>query len=178
MEDRKKDHIELAFQSQTLLHSLDKRFDYEPMLAAHPHGVMPPISFLGKQMKVPLWVSSMTGGTRLASTVNRNLAQACHEFGMGMGLGSCRILLDDATHFVDFDQRDTIGDDLPFYANLGICQIEQLIEMNQVDKIIALVDRLRANGLIIHVNPMQEWFQPEGDILRSAPLEKIGRAHV
>ena len=70
----------------------------------------------------------MTGGTALAKTINTNLARACNEFGMGMGLGSCRMLLENEAHFADFDMRDIIGDDLPFYANIGIAQLEQMLE--------------------------------------------------
>jgi isopentenyl-diphosphate delta-isomerase len=88
---RKHDHIELAFQSQVGAALLDDRFFYEPLLAAHPQpGSLPAIPFLGTSLRAPLWVSSMTGGTALARTINRNLARACAEFGMGMGLGSCR----------------------------------------------------------------------------------------
>lgn len=175
LEKRKKDHIELAFKSQTSPAVLDTRFHYEPMLKAHPKAGITPVTILGKKQNVPIWVSSMTGGTRQAGTINRNLATACHEFGMGMGLGSCRIILEDVTHFEDFNMRSIIGDDLPFWANLGIAQVEEMIERNQVGKAIKLVERLRADGLIIHVNPMQEWFQPEGDVLEKSPLETIKR---
>jgi isopentenyl-diphosphate delta-isomerase len=118
-------------------------------------------------------VSSMTGGTKLAKTINSNLARVCAEFGIGMGLGSCRILLDDDTHLGDFDVRDLIGDDLPFYANLGIAQVEKMIAARELDKITVLIDKLRADGLIIHVNPFQEWFQPEGDRLLKPPIDSI-----
>ncbi|MFO7669874.1 MAG: hypothetical protein R6W31_09470 [Bacteroidales bacterium] len=175
LEKRKKDHIELAFKSQTSPDVLDTRFHYEPMLKAHPKGGIAPVSILGKKQKVPVWVSSMTGGTRQAGTINRNLATACNEFGMGMGLGSCRIILEDDTHFEDFNMRSIIGNDLPFWANLGIAQVEEMIQRKQVGKAVKLVERLRADGLIIHVNPMQEWFQPEGDILEISPLETIKR---
>lgn len=173
MEDRKKDHIDLAFQSQTPIELLDKRFNYEPYLSAHPVNGLTPMQFLGKTCKVPMWVSSMTGGTQLAYKINRNLAQACREFGFGMGLGSCRSILSDDTHFRDFDMRDVIGDDLPFFANLGICQVEELVESGKFDKIKDLVKHLRANGLIVHVNPMQEWFQPEGDTIKYPPLQTL-----
>ncbi len=99
LESRKKDHIELAFKSQTPPAVLDSRFHYEPMLKAHPKAGIAPVAILGKQQKVPIWVSSMTGGTRQAGTINRNLAMACNEFGMGMGLGSCRIILEDEYPF-------------------------------------------------------------------------------
>jgi len=83
--------------------------------------------------------------------------------------------MDDPTYFEDFNMRPIIGDSLPLWANLGIAQIEELLERNKVDKTIGLVDRLKADGLIVHVNPMQEWFQPEGDILKKPPLETIKR---
>ncbi len=173
MEDRKKDHIDLAFESQTLVDQLDNRFMYEPMLSKHPENAIPETSFIGKKLKLPLWVSSMTGGTRLAGQINHNLARACNEFGMGMGLGSCRIILDDDTYFPDFDVRDVIGHDLPLYANLGINQLEILLRDKKLHKIYTLVSKLRADGLIIHINPMQEWFQPEGDRLTKSPLESV-----
>ena len=175
LESRKKDHIELAFKSQTPPALLDSRFHYEPMLKAHPKAGIAPVRILGKQQKVPLWVSSMTGGTKKAGTINRNLAMACKEFGMGMGLGSCRIIMDEKAHFEDFNMRGIIGDELPFWANLGIAQVQELLEQDQVDKAVRLVEQLHADGLIIHVNPMQEWFQPEGDILEVSPVETIER---
>jgi isopentenyl-diphosphate Delta-isomerase len=175
MENRKKDHIDLAFQSQTTKDKLDNRFHYEPMLSGHPQDGLKPFQFLEKTFRTPMWVSSMTGGTELASKINRNLAMVCKEFGFGMGLGSCRIILDDLVHFADFDMRDVIGDDLPLFANLGIGQVEQMLENKQVEKIRELVARLRADGLIVHVNPLQEWFQPEGDVIRHPPIDTIKR---
>lgn len=175
LEYRKKDHIDLAFKSQTGISELDDRFHYEPLLSAHPVGGLKPKTFLGKEVKIPMWVSSMTGGTKLAGTINRNLARACNEFGMGMGLGSCRILMEDDSHFEDFNMRKIIGDHLPLMANLGIAQIEELIENKELDKATQVMERLQADGLIVHVNPMQEWFQPEGNTLSTAPLETIKR---
>ena len=173
MNDRKKDHIELALQAQTCKNELDIRFDYEPLLAAHPKGGLPSFNFLGKTFRAPLWVSSMTGGTKTAANINRNLAMSCKEFGFGMGLGSCRVLIDNDDYFGDFNVRDIIGDDLPLFANLGICQVEQLIENGKTEKIIRLREKLRADGLIIHVNPLQEWYQKEGDKLKYPPIETI-----
>ncbi len=173
MEDRKRDHIDLAFASQTLVPEMDARFMYEPVLSAHPSNNIPETEFLGKKMQLPLWVSSMTGGTKLAGTINRNLARACREFGMGMGLGSCRIIMDDDRYLHDFDMREIIGNDLPLYANLGVNQLEILLMEKKVDKIIRLVDKLRADGLIIHVNPFQEWFQPEGDRLQQPAIDSV-----
>jgi isopentenyl-diphosphate delta-isomerase len=92
MSDRKKDHIELAQSAQ--IKKLNDGFYYEPMLSAHPTEVTDiSINFLGKRLLAPLWVSSMTGGTQKAKLINTNLAKAANQFGLGMGLGSCRSLL-------------------------------------------------------------------------------------
>ncbi len=173
MEERKKDHINLAFESQAFVGDVDRRFFYEPMLSPHPINGIPMTNFAGKMLRLPLWVSSMTGGTRMAATINRNLARACREFGMGMGLGSCRIILEDDKHLSDFDMRDIIGPDLPLFANLGINQLEIAIHDKKLDLIEGLIEKLRADGLMIHVNPFQEWFQPEGDRLEKPAIESI-----
>ena len=173
---RKNDHIELAFQSQVGAAQLDARFFYEPLLTAHPApGSLPPTPFLGKVLRTPIWVSSMTGGTAHARMINRNLARACAEFGMGMGLGSCRQLLYTDEHLADFDVRDLIGPGLPLYANLGVAQVERLLDQGDAARIRGLVDKLRADGLIVHVNPLQEAMQPEGDRFAQAPLITIKR---
>ncbi|MBI5914822.1 MAG: type 2 isopentenyl-diphosphate Delta-isomerase [Bacteroidetes bacterium] len=171
---RKRDHIEMAFRSQVERGEVDGRFYYEPLLAAHPQpGSLPPFSFLGKTLRAPLWVSSMTGGTEWAHTINHNLARACREFGMGMGLGSCRSLLFSDDNLEDFAVRRLIGDNLPLYANLGVAQLEQLIDSQALWRVTALHDKLQADGLIIHVNPLQEWLQPEGDRFKKPPLDTI-----
>ncbi|MEL6391540.1 MAG: isopentenyl-diphosphate delta-isomerase, partial [Bacteroidota bacterium] len=78
---RKQDHIEMAFESQVATAALDNRFDYEPLLAPHPQpGSLAKQRMLGKELDAPIWVSSMTGGTEMALTINRNLAEACAEF--------------------------------------------------------------------------------------------------
>jgi isopentenyl-diphosphate delta-isomerase len=173
MTDRKKDHIDLAFKARTGIGEIDRRFYYEPLMAKHPAGELAPFTFLGKTLKAPMWVSSMTGGTQLAGQINRNLAMVCREFGLGMGLGSCRPILDNDEHFADFDMRDVIGDDLPFYANLGIAQLEPMVLAGDISPVNRLIERLRADGLIIHVNPLQEWLQPEGDLFIQPPIDTI-----
>lgn len=171
---RKKDHIELAFESRVESRELDDRFYYEPLLSAHPEpGSLQPFPFLGKTLRTPMWVSSMTGGTALAGTINRNLARACAEFGMGMGLGSCRQLLYSDDHLSDFDVRSAMGPDLPLFANLGVAQVEQLLERNETERIGQLLHTLRADGLIVHINPLQEAMQPEGDRFRRSPLDTL-----
>lgn len=172
--DRKKDHIELAFEADMSKHGNDTRFFYEPLLAAHPSPDEDiSIDFLGKKLKAPIWVSSMTGGTAQAYDINRRLAEACAKFGLGMALGSCRPLLHDSQRLSDFDVRDLIGNDLPLYANLGIAQVEKLLEEKRSGDITGLVTLLRADGLVVHINPLQEWLQPEGDRFNTPPIETL-----
>jgi isopentenyl-diphosphate delta-isomerase len=175
MENRKKAHLDLAFESQLPLSDLDSRFYYEPMLSGHDNYPVQLFSFLDKPLRVPIWVSSMTGGTELALKINQNLARACREFGMGMGLGSCRVIMEDNSCFEDFNVRPIIGNDLPLFANLGISQVERLVSDNKESKAEELVKHLQADGLIIHVNPLQEWLQPEGDKIMRPPIETIKR---
>jgi isopentenyl-diphosphate delta-isomerase len=172
--DRKLDHIELAFRADMSNQGPDPRFYYEPMLSGHPSKDADiGLAFLGKKLLAPLWVSSMTGGTEKAYTINHRLAEACAKFGLGMGLGSCRSLLEGNQRLGDFDVRSIIGPDLPFYANLGIAQVEQLFAKKETNRLNDLIHLLRADGLIIHINPLQEWLQPEGDLIEKPPIETL-----
>ncbi len=170
---RKKDHINLAFQSQVL--ESDSRFYYEPALAGHPSPDTKHPVQLGRQaMDYPMWISSMTGGATIANEININLAKVAAKFRLGMGLGSCRVILNDDNYLADFAIRKYIQDQ-PLYANLGIAQIEELIHDNQLGKINELINKTDANGLIIHINPLQEWLQPAGDRYYQSPLDNIKR---
>jgi isopentenyl-diphosphate delta-isomerase len=170
---RKSDHIEMAFESQVTQQLIDPRFYYEPLLSGHPENVKRETQeFLSKPFAYPIWVSSMTGGTAFAGIINKNLARACGEFGFGMGLGSCRALLHSDDTFDDFNVRSRIGDEA-LYANLGIAQLEELISAGQLNKVGELVKKLQADGLIVHVNPLQEWLQPEGDHISRPPIDII-----
>lgn len=170
---RKLDHIQLAFESQ--LSDADHRFYYEPMLSAHPeYSAIPKVDIAGTTMQVPLWISSMTGGAEKAGKINLLLAEVCKAYGLGMGLGSCRPVLENSEYSKDFEIRKFIGDQ-PLFANLGIAQIEELIANNQLQALVDMVHRLEANGLIIHVNPLQEWMQPEGDRFALSPIDTVKR---
>ncbi|MDG2449411.1 MAG: isopentenyl-diphosphate delta-isomerase [Saprospiraceae bacterium] len=170
---RKKDHIALALESQTGKNKRDTRFNYEPAInhmASEKSNIS--LNFLGAELEAPIWVSSMTGGTEKAAHINQNLARACNEFGLGMGLGSCRQLLKSDEFFLDFDVREIIGIQ-PLYANLGIAQIIEIVRNEDFQTIINLISKLKADGLFIHINPMQEWMQPEGDMIDLNPLDCI-----
>ena len=171
IENRKADHIDLTAKSQMNNVQPDRRFYYEPVLS----------NMIRKNIRTefgefvfdaPIWVSSMTGGTTNAGKINENLSRISNKYNLGMGLGSCRQLLDSNTHLKDFSVRKFIGE-RPLFANLGISQVESLLAKNKFYKINELVDKLEANGLIIHINPMQEFTQPGGDKIQINPVLTI-----
>lgn len=181
---RKFEHLDKAFDAQVRVDSRpnwhqELTIDYEPLLAPHPNieaEIANPthqLSFLGKSFHFPFWISSMTGGIGPARHINQNLARVAVEFGLGMGLGSCRPLLEDDQYFDDFNLRPILGPERLFLANIGIAQIEQLLAVNEIERIHVVVERLKADGLIIHVNPLQEFFQPEGDRINRAPIDVL-----
>jgi isopentenyl-diphosphate delta-isomerase len=172
-EQRKKDHIELTFKSRPEKQMDLGSLNYEPLFSHHPTtDDKLTKEFMGHSFDLPLWVSSMTGGTAQAKHINRNLAKACGEFNFGMGLGSCRSLLTDNSRFEDFNIKTLMGE-APLYTNFGIAQLEELIEAGKLEKVAEVTKSLDADGVIIHVNPLQEWMQPEGDRFKRAPLDTI-----
>ncbi len=173
-ESRKDSHLELAFLSQN--NSIDARFYYEPMIAAHPDlNAEWPVRLGNKTLKYPIWISSMTGGTDKTNEINMRLAKAVARFGLGMGVGSVRIAMEDAEKIRDFRLRPVLGENVPYYINFGIAQIEKSIKAKKLHLFRKMAELLEADGIIIHVNPLQEWMQPEGDRIEKAPIDTIER---
>lgn len=171
--ERKGAHIELAARAQTFAQEVDSRFNYEPLFFSHPKPSDKwETSFLKFKMDYPFWISSMTGGTAHARSINQNLARLCGEQKLGMGLGSCRSLLESNSRLEDFQVRSLLGDQ-PLFANLGLAQVEEIVSSGKTSVIHEMVKRIEANGLIIHLNPLQEWFQPEGDRYRESPFNTL-----
>lgn len=120
-------------------------------------------------MNAPLLISCMTGGTPEARALNRVLARVAQEHRLAMGLGSGRALLEDPDLLDTFDVR-ACAPDVPLLANLGAVQLNKGYG---VDDCRRLVEMLRADALVLHVNPVQEAVQPEGDTCFRGLLEKI-----
>ena len=114
--------------------------------------------FLGKKFEYPLFIEAMTGGTEQGEKINKNLAKAAESLGIGMGVGSQRAMLEypklARTYFV----RD-VGPSMFLLGNIGAAQLGQY----DMEKIISLVDSIRADGLAVHLNVAQELAQQEGD---------------
>lgn len=125
--------------------------------------------FLGKRFEYPLFIEAMTGGTKQAERINKNLAKAAESLGIGMGVGSQRAMLEDPKLVKTYFVRD-VAPDIFLLGNIGVAQLPQY----DIDKIISLVDSIEADGLAIHLNPAQELVQKEGDRSWKNLLKEIG----
>lgn len=177
--ERKTHHLEYAKEAQVESQYLNQMFDYEPLLSAFPKELeeggdlnFEKLKVAGKTLRAPLWISSMTGGASAAGPINKKLAVAAKEYGLGLGLGSCRPLLQGDNYFDDFNLRDITGDEVALFANFGVAQVEGELASG-AHRIFEICERLRVDGLFIHINPLQEWFQPEGDRWHRPALEII-----
>lgn len=123
----------------------------------------------GKQVKAPLLISSMTGGTEEASRINRILAEAAEQAGIVMGVGSQRVALEHPETAETFRIRK-YAPTIILLANVGAVQLNYQYTVEHCRR---AVDMIEADGLILHLNPLQEAIQPEGDIKFSGLVGKI-----
>lgn len=122
-----------------------------------------------KSVMVPILISSMTGGTPEAERINRRLAEAAQAAGIAMGLGSQRAAIENPALAKTFAVRD-VAPDILLLANLGAVQLNYGYG---VDQCLRAVDMVQADALILHLNPLQEALQPEGDTRFGGLLTKI-----
>jgi isopentenyl-diphosphate delta-isomerase len=159
--DRKADHLRIAatdaalHRGSTGLDALRLRHRALPGRDLADVDLTTPL--LGHTLQAPLIVSAMTGGTDEAGVVNRRLARAAERHGIGLVLGSGRPLLRDPALLPTY-----LGDARPplLLANIGAAQ---LLEADGLEAAERLVELLGADGLSIHLNPLQEAIQPEGE---------------
>jgi len=179
--DRKAEHIHLALEErmQVPLRPFDRYF--------FPHNALPEIdladidlgvAFLNHTLRAPLLISCMTGGTEEATRINRRLATAAQELGIAVGVGSQRKALEDAALVASFEVRE-YAPSVPVLANLGAVQLNYDYGLDQCQ---AAVEMVGADALVLHLNPLQEAIQPEGQCDFRGLLDKMGevasRLHV
>jgi isopentenyl-diphosphate Delta-isomerase len=114
-------------------------------------------SLLGARLGAPLVVSAMTGGTEEAAAINGELARAASEHGLALVLGSGRALLEDPSLLATYRSADRPP---LLLGNLGAAQVRL---PDARERAARLVEMLGADGLTIHLNPVQEAMQPEGE---------------
>lgn len=132
------------------------------------HDVDISTDFLGRRLSMPLMISGMTGGTPHAADLNRNLAVAVQSLGIAMGVGSQRAAVEDESLAWTFRVRE-FAPDIPLAANLGVDQLSD----DPAAMCTHAVEMLGADWLCLHLNPLQEALQPDGDPLFSNALELI-----
>jgi isopentenyl-diphosphate Delta-isomerase len=127
--------------------------------------------FLGKSLGAPILISSMTGGTDLAKSINYRLAEAAQQYNLAMGVGSQRIAIEKPEVADTFAVR-SIAPDILLFANLGAVQLNYDYGIEQC---LRAIEILAADALILHINPLQECIQSKGDTNFKKLLDKIDR---
>lgn len=160
---RKADHIRLALDQGSQIKAV-QGFDAWSL----EHQALPELSFneidtslkmLGKTLSAPVLIASMTGGPNQGELINRNLALAAQALKLGMGLGSLRVIFEQPETLSTFNVRP-YAPDILLLANLGAVQLNTgFTEWHGREA----VSRTQADGLYLHLNPLQEVIQPEGD---------------
>ncbi|OMF23098.1 type 2 isopentenyl-diphosphate Delta-isomerase [Paenibacillus sp. FSL H8-0548] len=161
---RKGEHIRICLQEQVNSVGIEtglERYRFK-------HNALPELSFgeiklntewFGKKLGAPLLVSSMTGGTDEAGAINRRLAVVAEARGWAIGLGSMRAAIENEQLAASFSIRKD-APSVPVIANIGAVQLNYGFG---VDSCRRAVDIAEADALVLHLNSMQEVFQPEGD---------------
>ncbi|MBN1838219.1 MAG: type 2 isopentenyl-diphosphate Delta-isomerase, partial [Spirochaetales bacterium] len=146
------------------------RFIHHALPEVDEPAVDPGVEFLGHRLPYPIFISCMTGGSEKGFLANRELARAAQSTALPVGMGSIRILFDHpelAPHF----RLKELAPDVPVLANIGGVQVRD----EEHALLFDWARRLEVDALVVHLNPGQELFQPEGDRDFRGIREAIGR---
>ncbi len=171
--DRKLEHIQLAADSAMQLERRffeDWRLRHEALPEIDLAAVSTQAPFLGKELAAPLLISCMTGGTESAAAINHHLAAAAEQAGIALGVGSQRKALEDPATAASFEVR-SVAPTVPVLANLGAVQLNYGYGVEECQRAVEMVG---ADALALHLNPLQEAIQPEGQCNFAGLLPKIG----
>ncbi len=135
------------------------RFIHQALPDLDLEAVDPSLILFGRRLAAPLIISSMTGGVPEAQRINHTLAAAAQRLGIGMGVGSQRVAIEDPTRAVTFQVR-RIAPDILLFANLGAVQLNYGFGPDQCRRAVEMIG---ADALILHLNPLQEALQPGGN---------------
>lgn len=161
--ERKGSHIEICLEKDVEARKKGSGFsDIDFIHCALPELDYSKIStktmLLGKRLKAPILIEAMTGGYEKGGEINKALAEAAQEQGVALGLGSQRAMLEDVALSSTYKVRD-VAPDILLIGNIGIAQLRKFTPQ----KIAWAVETIDADALAIHLNPLQELVQPEGD---------------
>jgi isopentenyl-diphosphate delta-isomerase len=176
-EERKADHIEICLKEDVQAQRATTGFEDVYLV----HKALPEIerekidlstTVFGYKFSAPLFVGAMTGGTAEATKINSAIAEAVEELNLGMGIGSQRVAIDNPKVERSFSIVREKAPTAFIVANIGGPQLVSNYSVKEAKKAIEMV---QANALAIHLNPLQEAVQPEGDTNYSNLLQRICR---
>jgi len=175
-QNRKADHIRICLEEDVQCHEVTNgleryRFTHCCLPELDYTDIDISTNFLGKHLGAPLLISSMTGGTEQAGTINQRLAEVAQHYKIAMGVGSQRVAVEKPQVADTFAVRKYAPDVLLF-ANLGAVQLNYKYGL---DECLRVVDILEADALILHINPLQECIQPKGDINFKGLIDNISK---
>ena len=177
IQKRKKDHVDLCVNDD-VGYEMPTGFDqYYFRHNALPEVDLDDVSvegtLLGRSFTFPLMISSMTGGYSDAGRINAQIARVCESENLPFGVGSQRALLDNPEELESFS---IVRDEAPtafIAANIGGAQVGEGLTDDQIS---VLIDSIKADAMIVHLNPLQELVQPEGDRMFSGVEDGIAKA--
>jgi isopentenyl-diphosphate delta-isomerase len=174
LEQRKSEHLHISLEKDVTFPHLTTglaryRFVHNAIPEISLDEVDLSTSFLGRRLRLPLLISSMTGGTAEARCINLHLAEAAQAAGIAMGLGSLRAAL-ESPRLADTFRIRQIAPDILLFANLGAAQLNMDLGPEACQR---AVDLAEADALILHLNPLQEALQENGDTDWRGLLTKI-----
>lgn len=163
IDQRKADHIKINLEQDVrsaLTTGLENyRFIHEALPELDLNRLDTTVSLFRKLLAAPILISSMTGGTAEAETINLRLAEAAQEMKIAMGVGSQRAAIEHPEQAKTFQVR-RVAPDILLFANLGAVQLNYGYT---IDHCRRAVDMIQADALILHLNPLQEAVQDAGD---------------
>jgi isopentenyl-diphosphate delta-isomerase len=171
--NRKADHIKINLEQDVrsaLTTGLENyRFIHEALPELDLNRLDTSLSLFARRLAAPILISSMTGGTAEAETINLRLAEAAQEVGVAMGVGSQRAALEHPEQAATFQVR-RVAPDILLFANLGAVQLNYGYTLDHCRR---AVDMIKADALILHLNPLQEAVQSGGDVNFAGLAKKI-----
>ncbi|AFN75812.1 isopentenyl pyrophosphate isomerase [Melioribacter roseus P3M-2] len=173
---RKGEHIKLSLSDDADYDSVTNGFEnYQFVHHAATETVIDEIGFeakfFSKKVDYPFIISSMTGGAKEANNINERLAEVAKALNIPIGVGSQRRSLLDNKFDRSYKSLRRIGGAIPILGNIGAAQIVK--SKNIIDDINYLIDLIEADAMVIHLNPLQELLQPEGEPNFKGLLKKI-----
>ncbi|WKZ34562.1 MAG: type 2 isopentenyl-diphosphate Delta-isomerase [Anaerolineales bacterium] len=163
IDQRKADHIKINLEQDVrsaLTSGLEKfHFSHEALPELDLNHLDTTVNLFGRALASPTLISSMTGGTPEAETINVRLAEAAQECGIAMGVGSQRAAIEHPEQARTFQVR-RVAPDILLFANLGAVQFNYGYG---IDHCRRAVDMIQADALYLHLNPLQEAVQDGGD---------------